>query len=236
MNAEFREKNASALLTKYFADGEHVYRQYLTDAATVTVSIASVWTRETALHSAVHSLATQVDRMSVYLNGYDSVPSYLHAPYITVIRSQDNTSRGDVGDIGKFFWCNDIETDFHLTADDDIIYPPDYVEKLLRFWYIYSSPVVVGVHGIRILQQDLTPSNGERGKGCYGFRKVFMAVEQVRTPKNVHIIGTGTMMYRPQDIGYIDIDKTFQDEFYVSSNPRTFTTSLAFRSSSTICR
>ncbi|KAI0561643.1 Nucleotide-diphospho-sugar transferase [Gracilaria domingensis] len=211
MNAEFREKNAQALLTKYFADGDHVYRQYLTDAATVTVSIASVWTREAALHSAVHSLAPQVDRMNVYLNGYDSVPSFLHAPYITVIRSQDKTSRGDVGDIGKFFWCNDIETDFHLTADDDIIYPPDYVEKLLQFSHSYSPPVVVGVHGIRIIQQDLIPPTGGRGKGYYGSRKVFMAVEQVRTPKNVHIIGTGTMMYRPQDIGHIDIDSTFQE-------------------------
>eukprot|EP00178_Gracilaria_changii_P023099 TRINITY_DN6935_c0_g1_i3.p1 TRINITY_DN6935_c0_g1~~TRINITY_DN6935_c0_g1_i3.p1 ORF type:complete len:643 (-),score=56.29 TRINITY_DN6935_c0_g1_i3:3098-5026(-) len=211
MNAEFREKNAPALLTKYFADGERVYRQHLNDAATVTASIASIWTRETALHSAVHSLATQVDHMNVYLNSYDSVPSYLYAPYITVVRSQDKTSRGDVGDVGKFFWCNDINTDFHLTADDDIIYPPDYVESLLEFWHSFSPPVVVGVHGIRIIQQDLTPSNGGKGKGYYGSRKVFMAVEHVRMQQNVHIIGTGTMMYRPQDLGHIDIESTFQE-------------------------
>ncbi|PXF48344.1 hypothetical protein BWQ96_01804 [Gracilariopsis chorda] len=211
MNAQFRERNAPALLTKYFADGDHAYHQLLAQAATVTASIASLWTREAALHSAIHSLSTQVDHINVYLNGYDSVPSYLLAPHITVLRSQDKMSRGDIGDIGKFFWCNEIDTDFHLTADDDIIYPRSYVSSLLEFWKTFRSPVVVGVHGIRIRQEDLTPSQGGKGKGYYGSREVFMAVEQVREPQNVHIIGTGTLMYRPQDIGRIDIDQVFQE-------------------------
>lgn len=211
MNAEFRERNAPALLTKYFADGDQAYHQLLAQAATVTASIASLWTREAALHSAVHSLSTQVDHLNVYLNGYDSVPSYLMAPHITVLRSQDKLSKGDIGDVGKFFWCNEIDTDFHLTADDDIIYPTNYVSSLMKFWKTFRSPVVVGVHGIRIRQEDLTPSQGGKGKGYYGSREVFMATEQVRKAQNVHIIGTGTMMYRPQDLGQIDIDQVFQE-------------------------
>lgn len=212
MNADFRQKNVGALFTKYFADGDDSYRALLAEAATVTVSIASQWIREPALHSSVHSLASQVDHMNVYLNGYDSVPPFLMAPYVTIKRSQDQTSKGDIGDIGKFFWCNDLTSEFHLTADDDIFYPPDYVEKLLSFWHSFKSPVVVGVHGIRIKQENLTPSSssGRRGKGYYGSREVWMATESVKKPVNVHIIGTGTMLYRAKDIGTIDVAEVFK--------------------------
>lgn len=210
MNAEFREKRGKALLTKYFEDGDDTYRRLLDEAATITASMASQWTRDTALHSAVHSLAHQVDHLNVYLNGYDSVPPYLNAPFVTVLRSQETKSKGDIGDIGKFFWCNDLDAEFHITTDDDIIYPTDYVAKLLEFWNSFSPRVVVGVHGIRIKQDDLTPPSGRRGKGYYASREVWMAVENVSKPVNVHIIGTGTMLYRPSDIGDIDLDAIFR--------------------------
>lgn len=210
MNADFRQKNTGFLMTKYFADGDNQYKALLEEAATVTVSIATQWTRETALHSSVRSLAPQVDHMNVYLNGYDSVPSFLMAPYITVKRSQDQTSKGDIGDIGKFFWCNELSSEFHLTADDDIFYPSDYVEKLLLFWHSFKTPIVAGVHGIRIKQDDLSPSSGRRGKGYYGSREVWMATEKVKRPVNVHIIGTGTMLYRPHDTGTLDLDEVFK--------------------------
>lgn len=210
MNAEFREKRGKVLLTKYFEDGDDAYRRLLEEAAAVTASMASQWTREVSLHSAVESLAHQVDHLNVYLNGYDSVPPYLNAPFITVIRSQEKESKGDVGDIGKFFWCNNLDTEFHITTDDDIIYPTDYVARLLKFWGNFHSPVIVGVHGIRIKQNDLTPPSGRRGRGYYASRDVWMAVENVPEPVNVHIIGTGTMLYRPLDIGDVDLDDVFR--------------------------
>lgn len=210
MNAQFRDKHKKALLTKYFSDGEEVYEMLLEEASTVTASMASQWTRATALHSAVQSLAHQVDHLNVYLNGYDSVPAFLNAPYITAIRSQEQGEKGDIGDVGKFFWSNDIETEFHFTVDDDIIYPPDYVTEMLKFWRRFQAPIIVGVHGIRIKQQSLTPTGGRKSRGYYGSREVWMAIEKVRKPVNVHIIGTGTMLYRPIDIGRLDITNTFQ--------------------------
>ena len=208
MNAEFRQKNTPALLTKYFADGDETYQKLLADAATVTASLASQWTRETALHSAVSTLAPQVDHINVYLNDYDAVPSYLLVPYITVMRSQDN-SKGDIGDIGKFFWFNEINTEFHLTADDDNVYPPDYFSRMLTFWQKHHGPVAVGAHGIRMIADSLIPPDGRRGKGYYGSREVWLATEKVEHPMNVHIIGTGTLLYRPTDIGDIELDSVF---------------------------
>lgn len=211
MNAEFREPNKASLLTKHFADGDQAYTALLENATTVTASIASHWVRETALHSALDSLAPQVDHVNVYLNDYDIVPSFLRTPFVTVVRSQDRVaSNGDIGDIGKFYWTNNLTTEFHLTADDDIVYPDDYVPKLLSFWRSYHAPLAVGVHGIQIKHDSLNPSRG-RGKGYYGSREVWMAVEAVPEPVNVHIIGTGTMLYRPDDIGYIDLQGVFRE-------------------------
>lgn len=211
MNAQFREKGSRSLLTKYFADGDDAYEKLLKEAATVTASIASSWVRESTLHSAVDSLAHQVDHLNIYLNGYDAVPSYLLAPYITAVRSQEKHAKGDIGDIGKFFFCNDLDTEFHLTADDDIMYPSDYVAKLVNFSQSFHPPVVVGVHGISIKEESLTPSTGGKGKGYYGSREVWMAVEKIEESVNVHIIGTGTMMYRPADVGEMDLDVIFPE-------------------------
>ena len=206
MNAAFRKKHAPALLTKYFADGDDAYGRHLREAATVSASMASLWLRETSLHAAVDSLAPQVDHLYIFLNDYDVVPSFLRQPFITVARSQDS---GDKGDVGKFYWCNDLDTEFQITVDDDIVYPENYVSKLLQFWHSFQPPVVVGVHGIRVKQKDLQPADGKRGKGYYGSREVWMATEDVPEAVNVHILGTGTILYRPSDFGEIDVEQIF---------------------------
>lgn len=209
MNAQFRTPNVPSLLTKRFIDGDTTYHALLSSAATVTASIASHWVREVSLHSAVFSLAPQVDRLNVYLNDYDGVPPFLLAPYITVVRSGDSHSLGDIGDIGKFFWCNNLTTEFHITADDDIVYPPDYVDRLFEFRRSMQAPVVVGVHGIRLKGDSLRPNDGRRGAGYYASREVWMATEKVTSPVAVHIIGTGTMMYKVSEVGPIILEKTF---------------------------
>lgn len=211
MNAQFRSTTSPALLTKYFADGDKSYHHLLTEAATVTASIASHWVRETSLHAAVYSLAPQVDHLNVYLNGYESIPAFLQAPFISVIRSDDPHSAGDIGDIGKFFWCNNLTTEYHLTADDDIIYPPDYVSKLRSFHQQYRTPLVVGVHGIRMKNEMLMPKGASRhSTGYYGSREVWMATQTVAEATNVHIIGTGTMLYKVAEVGPMVLFDVFQ--------------------------
>lgn len=211
MNAEFRKKHEQSLVTKYFADGPDAYENYLKEASTVSGSMASIWLRESALHAAVNSLSHQVDHLNVYLNGYDVVPSFLQQPYITVVQSQNAGAKGDIGDIGKFFWCNDVKTEYHITVDDDIVYPEDYVNKMLTFRQSFPGPAVVGVHGIRIIEESLVPTDPHvRGQGYYGSRKVWMAVEKVPHQVVVHILGTGTILYKFDDFGVIDIDQVFQ--------------------------
>jgi hypothetical protein len=208
MNSLFREKGTEAHVTLSFADGEDRYRKLLAEASTITASIASVWSREISLHSSVDSLAHQVDHINVYLNGYDIIPSFLRVPHVTAVLSR-TSPRGDMGDVGKFHWANDLSTDYHVTADDDMIYPDDYIAKLLQFLNSIQGPAVVGAHGIRIIHERLLPGNGRRGKGYYGSREVFMGTGHVSAVEGVHILGTGALMYRVADFGHIDLDALF---------------------------
>jgi hypothetical protein len=210
MNSAFRAHGMDAHLTLNFADGDVRYKALLLEATTVTASIASIWSREISLHATVDSLAHQVDHINVYLNGYDSAPAFLGVPHITALLSSDSR-RGDIGDVGKFYWANDVRTDFHMTADDDMIYPDDYVSRLRQFLAVsLRVPAVVGLHGIRILHEDLLPLSSRGGKGYYGSRQVFMGTAGVSKVEGVHILGTGTLMYRVADFGVIDLDAVFR--------------------------
>ena len=94
----------------------------------IIASMAAVPWREESLESVVNSLLPQVDTLNIYLNGWGKIPTFLHHKKINPVLSQNEI--GDLGDRGKFYWCNKI-TGIHLTVDDDILYPLDYVEKIL---------------------------------------------------------------------------------------------------------
>lgn len=91
------------------------------------VGVASTPNRVDGLKDMIESLYSQVDTIYVWLNGYDSIPD---VPYSNVhfIESKEN-----VGDIGKLLVRDHIvesnEDFYFFTCDDDIIYPPDYVDR-----------------------------------------------------------------------------------------------------------
>lgn len=205
MNGALRAAGDTTHRSLRFADGEAAYDALLRGRPTVTASMASTYRREPALHAAVASLLPQVDALNVYLNDYDAVPHYLlGVPGLTVMWAGplgDGSGAADLGDRGKFHWAANLTTDFHFTVDDDIVYPPDYVATLVAFADAHDTPVAVGVHGIKILAEKLSPAGGRRSAGYYGSREVFMGVDEVPEPVGVHILGTGTLAYRVAAVG-----------------------------------
>lgn len=106
--------------------------------------MASFPEREPLLYQALHGLLPQVDRIGVYLNGYDHVPDFLHNPKIRVASSADYGERGDAG---KFFWSDRVSEGYYLTCDDDLIYTPGYVERIIEGIERFDRRVPVGLHG-----------------------------------------------------------------------------------------
>jgi len=145
---------------------------------TVTVSLASIPSRRENLRQVVASLLPQVDKLNVYLNDYQDVPDFLLSPKIGVGRSQET---GDLGDAGKFFWCEKIPG-WQLTTDDDIVYPPDYVKTLIAKAEYYGRRVVIGVHGSKLLQPFVS---------YFRSRKIVHCNSKVDHDTLVNAIGTG---------------------------------------------
>ena len=110
----------------------------------IRASLASIPARRDSLRRVVESLLPQVDRLGVYLNGYGDVPEFLADDRIDVARSEDH---GDLGDAGKMFWAAEPGVDYHLACDDDILYPADYVARMVAEVDRYGRRALVGCHG-----------------------------------------------------------------------------------------
>ncbi|MBG1231093.1 hypothetical protein [Aestuariivirga litoralis] len=89
----------------------------------------------------------QVDRIFVFLDGFDAVPDFLtRIPKVTVIRSQE---AGDYHVSGRFLFLQHLaEPSVVVSFDDDIRYPRDYVARLVAALDEAGGPAVVGVHGL----------------------------------------------------------------------------------------
>lgn len=109
--------------------------------------VAGMATMPSRAATAAEALATilpQVDVLWLFLDRFDAVPPYARDRRIRVVRSQDV---GDLRANGKLLGValNEQPCIF-FSVDDDIAYPPDYCDTLVKHLDRYDQPVVVGVH------------------------------------------------------------------------------------------
>jgi hypothetical protein len=123
----------------------------------ITASLATYPARYAQLKQTVASLIPQVDRINVWLNGYDVVPEYLMYVEKALVGFG-----GNLGDAGKFYWAGETE-DYLLICDDDIIYPPDYAATMVKAVDKYNRRAVVGLHGVWI-KEPVTSYYRDRDK------------------------------------------------------------------------
>lgn len=157
-------------------------RGCLWDDEFVSVSMASIPTRREGLRQVVASLLDQVDQLNVYLNNYEEVPTFLRHPRIRVERSQDH---GDLRDNGKFYFLESARPGYYLTVDDDIAYPPDYVDHLIAKLKQYGDRVIVGCHGT-ILPAKIDRFFSPNGRTVLSFK------HELADDRQVHLLGSGT--------------------------------------------
>lgn len=117
----------------------------ITNHEYVTASMAAIPTRVDSLRDTVLSILPQVDNLRIYLNNWNYVPEYLNNIKITIFQSQE--CDGDLGDAGKFYRAEQIQEGYHLTIDDDIIYPIDYVKTIIENIERLHRKCIVSFHG-----------------------------------------------------------------------------------------
>jgi len=110
----------------------------------VTASLATMPSRLPSLERVVRDVLAHVNRLNVYLNGFERVPAFLVHPKIRFERSQEH---GDRRDNGKFFWAAGVRRGYCFVIDDDLVYPSDFVARSIATIERYGRRAVVGVHG-----------------------------------------------------------------------------------------
>ena len=116
------------------------------DESPIVAGMATIPGREQSLKLAIDSILPQVDHLFIYLNNFDVPPLIETSDKITIFRSQDH---GDLRDNGKFFALDHIDRDLYFfSIDDDIVYPRDYVWRMVELLIKMQLRAVVGVHGI----------------------------------------------------------------------------------------
>ena len=154
----------------------------------VCAGVASIPTRKNTLKKAVASILPQVDKLFVFLNGYETVPAFLEHPRIVVFRSQDHS---DQNDRGKFFGLPHCRRGFYLTIDDDILYPSDYVLVLRSALRRYRYRAVVGVHGAVFRKWPIS----------FFDKRTLHFSAKLSEDRPCSLLGTGTVAFHVPTIG-----------------------------------
>lgn len=158
-------------------------------AEPVVAFMATFPKRRKHLARAVQSLLPQVDHLFIYMNNYDEIPGFLLNERITALPA---STMEDLRDIGKFYHMSNVPTGYFFTVDDDIEYPKDYCDTLVRKIEDYDRRAIVGVHGV-IFEQPLRRFFSPN-------RTTFRFQRALDVDSKVNLIGTGTMAFHSSTI------------------------------------
>ena len=151
--------------------------------------MASFPPRIKSLEQSVRSLVRQVDHLYIYLNGYDHIPKFLDDERITALPAHNLE---DLRDVGKTYHMSGAPSGYYFTVDDDIFYPEDYCEKMVRSIERYNRDTVVGVHGV-IFEIPFTKYFSP-DRLVYHFRR------KLDQDEFVNLLGTGTTAFHSSTI------------------------------------
>lgn len=139
--------------------------------------------RTESLKQTINSLLPQVDKIYLFLHGYNptDLPDFLENEKIEIAY---DIEWGDKGDLDKFHFVKDLYG-YVLVCDDDLIYPPDYTKKMVEAIERNQRKSIISAHGILI--HPLPIAN------YYMDRYIYPCLGNVPIETEVHLGGTGVM-------------------------------------------
>jgi hypothetical protein len=148
-------------------------------------AIATLASRLETFQKVLPVIHAQVNHVFIYLDGYSVLPSFLAAfDRITVRRAEDV---GDLHCSSRFLCLQDLIAPTVVTVvDDDIIYPPDYVDLLVSALQQIEGKAIVGVHG-----RIFVPPHESYARNV----ATFHFTHQLAQARHVHELGIGTCAF-----------------------------------------
>jgi hypothetical protein len=148
----------------------------------IAVIMTTIPEREAACLQAMSSLINQADCFRIIFNGFQEVPNFSLTAQVPdkkihcVCLPQDTHKANAVWSwLSVFYGCEYI-----FIVDDDILYPPDYIKKMVHALKYYKNQAVLTVHG----------KWWEDGKFCLAHFK-----HQLNSDMFVSIAGVGTCAF-----------------------------------------
>jgi len=121
-----------------------LFRKRFSNQENVYFSLTSIPSRINQLKITIKSILKYADKVFVYLNGYHEVPDFLIHEKIVV----QGINEPDLNASGKVAYLRNENVDgFMFIIDDDIVYPSNYVKKMIETLEKYDRKVVACVHG-----------------------------------------------------------------------------------------
>lgn len=162
----------------------------------ITANIATMPSRQNQLSLMIASVIDQVDEVRVCLNEFDAVPEWIEQmdKVEAVIPERNLTDNGKFR--GLYFRDSFSEHEYYFTMDDDIVYPPDYVEKTIERIERYGC--IITYHGRLLLGRNLHYYHGHHFHHC---------LEAQTDDHYIDVCGTGVTAFRtdyfcPSDLAF----------------------------------
>lgn len=154
------------------------------------VGIASLPDRVECLEETIFSLYDQVDKIIVGLNNYTEIPVFL-----SMRKIESYLLDNSLGDAAKFYKIDEYNNDYYFACDDDIIYPNDYCEVLIKKCDKYKS--VIGLHGVNVIKP--VTSYYKNRRVFHGFNPLSSDVEVDLVATSSCVIDTSILKVRLSD-------------------------------------
>ena len=145
--------------------------------------INSMYKRKDNLARIIPNILKQADVVHVNLIGYKNkaIPDVLRKGKVKV-KHLDKA-----GSETRFLYYNDYKDAYYFTIDDDILYPSDYSEKMIKKMKEYNDKVVCTVHG--------TIPNFQKKKRIWDGRKSHPFQKGLIGDVRVIVAGVGTSCF-----------------------------------------
>jgi hypothetical protein len=148
-------------------------------------SIPTMPSRADTFSKTIHSALSQVDKLFVFLDGFEEIPSELrNLPkcHATILPKQGNLHASSRFLAPLLFGSDAVVVLF----DDDILYPPDYVSRIRLALAQYGDKAVIGFHGTIFM-----PPHHSYVRNRYFFH----FSSKLDNDLNVHELGCGTAAF-----------------------------------------
>ena len=154
------------------------------------VGIATIPGREKQLLNTIESLYYQCDQIVIALNGFNRKnPEYLDTKKYLMTHFDNK-----YGDSVKFFRTG-VDC-YYFSCDDDIIYPPYYIQRMTELIEFYGNNCIITMHGRKMKPRPV--------KSYYrGHEKSYNLFYDVEKDIRIDVGGTGVMAF---DTEYFKID------------------------------